>query len=166
VADAAAAFFSRLARGQAGVSETEAGLLAQPCIDLIRAVATTGLGRDDLAREPLRHTLLHRVMAYVRLHLADQDLSATRIAAEHHVSVRQLYLTLSAGGISLGDWIRAERLEECKRELASPARDHMTIEAIAYRWGFASAPHFSRVFKAAYGVSPREWRRDDRRRPG
>lgn len=162
VADAAAAFFSRLARRQAAVEETEADTLAQPCIDLIRAVVTTGLGRDDLAREPLNHTLLQRVMAYLRLHLAEHDLTAARIAAEHHVSVRQLYLTLARAGISLGDWIRVERLEECKRELASPAHQYMTIEAIACRWGFASAPHFSRVFKAAYGVCPREWRRGNR----
>ncbi|MFG2307054.1 AraC family transcriptional regulator [Actinacidiphila glaucinigra] len=42
----------------------------------------------------------------------------------------------------------------------------MTIEAIAHRWGFASAPHFSRVFKAAYGVSPREWRHRSHELPG
>ncbi|GIG84031.1 hypothetical protein Pka01_71580 [Planotetraspora kaengkrachanensis] len=126
-------------------------------------MVTTGLGRDDLAREPLHHTLLQRVMSYILLHLAERDLSAERIAAEHHISVRQLYLTLSQAGISLGDWVRSQRLEKCKLELASPAYQFTTIEAIAYRWGFASAPHFSRVFKAAYGVSPREWRHGSRR---
>ncbi|MFD3450652.1 helix-turn-helix domain-containing protein [Streptomyces sp. NPDC058691] len=155
---AAAAFFARLARHQAAVGEAEASLLAQPCVDLIRAVATTSLDRDDLARGPLHNTLLQRVEEYVRLHLAESDLTAARIAAEHHVSVRQIYLTLSRAGITLGDWVRTQRLEECRRELASPVHRFMTIEAIAHRWGFASAPHFSRVFKAAYGVSPREWR--------
>jgi AraC-like DNA-binding protein len=165
VVDTAAAFISRLARNQAAIGETDAGLLAQPCIELIRAVVTTGLGHDDLAREPLHHTLLQRVMTYIRRHLAERDLSAERIAAEHHISVRQLYLILSQAGISLGDWVRSQRLEKCKLELASPAHRFTTIEAIAYRWGFASAPHFSRVFKAAYGVSPREWRHGNRRLP-
>ncbi|WUD70688.1 helix-turn-helix domain-containing protein [Streptomyces sp. NBC_00510] len=155
---AAAAFFARLGRNRAAVGEAEASLFAQPCVDLIRAVATTSLDRDDLARGPLHNTLLQRVKEYVRFHLADSDLTAARIAAEHHVSVRQLYLTLSRAGITLGDWIRNQRLEECRRELASPVHRFMTIEAIAHRWGFASAPHFSRVFKAAYGMSPREWR--------
>ncbi|MFF7216920.1 helix-turn-helix domain-containing protein [Streptomyces sp. NPDC008238] len=155
---AAAAFFARMARSRAPVGEAEAALYAQPCVDLIRAVVTTGAGRDDLARGPLHGTLLQRVEEYVRRHLAEPDLTAARIAAEHHVSVRQLYLTLSRAGISLGAWIRTQRLEECRRELASPARRFMTIEAIAHRWGFTSAPHFSRVFKAAYGSSPREWR--------
>ncbi|MFJ9520782.1 AraC family transcriptional regulator [Kitasatospora sp. NPDC101801] len=29
---------------------------------------------------------------------------------------------------------------------------------VARRWGFVNPAHFSRVFRAAYGVSPREWR--------
>jgi AraC-like DNA-binding protein len=165
VVNAAAAFLSRLVRDQAAFGESDAGLLAQPCIELIRAVVTAGLGRDDLAREPLHLTLPQRVMAYIRLHLAERDLNAARIAAEHHISVRQLYLALSGAGISLGDWIRAQRLEECRRELASARHQFVTIEAIAHRWGFASAPHFSRVFKSTYGVSPREWRHTNRQFP-
>lgn len=158
VVGATVAFFTRLARHQAAAGEAESALFAEPCVDLIRAVVTTVLGRDDLARAPLDNTLLQRVQEYVRLHLAEPDLTAVRIAAEHQVSVRLLYLTLSRAGITLGEWIRTQRLEECRRELVSPVRQFMTIEAIAHRWGFASAPHFSRVFKAAYGVSPSELR--------
>ncbi|MDX3234211.1 helix-turn-helix domain-containing protein [Streptomyces sp. ME03-5709C] len=157
VVGATAAYFRRLAH-QAAVGEAETTLLTEPSVDLIRAVVTVVLDRDDLARAPLDSTLLVRVQEYVRLHLADTDLTAERIAAEHDVSVRWLYLTLSRAGITLGEWIRAQRLEECGRELASPVHRFMTIEAIAHRWGFASAAHFSRVFKAAYGVSPRDFR--------
>ena len=46
-------------------------------------------------------------MEYVRAILRESDLSAGRIAAEHHISVRQLYRILADEGISLGDWIRA-----------------------------------------------------------
>ncbi|MEU4097446.1 helix-turn-helix domain-containing protein [Streptomyces sp. NPDC026673] len=159
VVGATAAFFTRLARSQATVDEAGTALFEEPCVDLIRAVLTMALGRDDLARAPLNSTLLQRVQEYVRLHLAEPDLTAARIAAEHQVSVRQLYLTLSRAGITLGEWIRTQRLEECKKELASPVHQFMTIEAIAHQWGFASAAHFSRVFKTTYGVSPRELRR-------
>ena len=31
--------------------------------------------------------------------------------------------------------------------------------SIAARWGFTNAAHFTRVFKAAYGSSPGEFRR-------
>ncbi|MEU1618091.1 helix-turn-helix domain-containing protein [Streptomyces sp. NPDC005722] len=164
VVAAAAAFFTRLARDRAAAGEAETALFAEPCVGLVRGVVGILMGRDDLTGAPVNSTLLRQVQEYVRLHLAEPDLTAARIAAEHHVSVRQLYLTLSRAGISLGEWMRTQRLEECGRELASPAHQFMTIEAIAHRWGFASAPHFSRVFKTAYGVSPSEWR--SRHAPG
>jgi AraC-like DNA-binding protein len=98
------------------------------------------------------------VFAYLRLHLGDSDLSAARLAAEHHISERQLYRILSRAGVSLGEWVRTQRLEQCRRDLASARGERATIESIASSWGFVSAPHFSRAFKRAYGVSPRQWR--------
>ncbi|GAA2623025.1 hypothetical protein GCM10010307_08050 [Streptomyces vastus] len=103
-------------------------------------------------------TLSLRITQYLRKHLADPDLSAARIAAAHDISVRHLYAVLSRSGISLGDWIRARRLAECRRELAGPNGRLRTIAAIGRRWGFADATHFSKVFKQAYGISPRAWR--------
>ncbi|WP_063886422.1 AraC family transcriptional regulator [Streptomyces sp. NRRL S-31] len=49
-------------------------------------------------------------------------------------------------------------LVQCRRDLARRHAAGLTIAAIAHRWGFISASHFSRVFRATYGVSPVEWR--------
>ncbi|MBT1099788.1 helix-turn-helix domain-containing protein [Streptomyces sp. Tu10] len=69
---------------------------------------------------------------------------------------------LARSGVSLGDWIRTHRLAECKRELTGTEGRHRTIAATGRRWGFVDATHFSRVFKQAYGVSPRTWRDQNR----
>jgi AraC-like DNA-binding protein len=106
----------------------------------------------------LAETLQLRVMEYVRANLAEPDLTAAAIAAKHHISVRHLYNILARSGISLGDWVRAQRLEQCRRDLAKPGANSVTIAFIAQRWGFADATNFGRTFKAAYGMSPREWR--------
>ena len=34
----------------------------------------------------------------------------------------------------------------------------MTITAVAHKWGFTDTTLFSRRFREAYGMSPREWR--------
>lgn len=71
---------------------------------------------------------------------------------------------LARSGVSLGEWIRTRRLEECRREPASPAGRHRTIASVAHGWGFADATHFSKAFKREFGLSPRAWR--DLRRDG
>ena len=78
--------------------------------------------------------------------------------------MRQLYRILAAEGISLGDWIRARRLEECRKDLASAGYGD-PVFAVARRWGFTDASSFTRMFRATFGMSPREWRELNRRPP-
>ncbi|MQA94396.1 MAG: helix-turn-helix domain-containing protein [Streptosporangiales bacterium] len=59
---------------------------------------------------------------------------------------------------TVGGWIRHRRLERCRKEMLDPAHRQCPIAAIAVRWGFASAAHFSRAFRDAYGVAPRDYR--------
>jgi AraC-like DNA-binding protein len=73
-------------------------------------------------------------------------------------SVRHLCNVLGEGGVSLGEWIRARRLEECRNALAHPAGQFIAITNLARQWGFRDASSFGRSFRAAYGMSPREWR--------
>jgi AraC-like DNA-binding protein len=166
VADLAATYFRRLATNPAMLSLPTAEALGHPSIELVRALITTQLADPRLAREPLQATLQFRIMEYVRAHLAEHDLTAARIAQKHHISVRHLYGILAAAGISLGDWVRAHRLEECRKDLAKPGAASVTIASIAHRWGFADATNFGRAFKDAYGMSPRQWRELHRRDDG
>nr|WP_308287835.1 helix-turn-helix domain-containing protein [Streptomyces griseoincarnatus] len=126
--------------------------------ELLRAVLTSQRGAADLARGPMEATPGLRITRYIRQHLADRDLSAARIAAAHGISVRHLYAVLARSGISLRDHVHPQRLAECRRELAGPHGRARTIAAIGRRWGFVDAAHFSKVFKRAYGMTPRDWR--------
>ena len=104
-------------------------------------------------------TLLPVVQAYIERHLADHDLSPARVAAIHHVSVRSLQRIFRAQGTSVTDWIRRRRLERCRRDLLDPRFADRPIHTIAAQWQFSSAAHFSRLFRATYGVAPREYQR-------
>jgi AraC-like DNA-binding protein len=158
VARLAFTYFSQLAVTDELHQGVHADAAVQPSIELLRAVLISQHGNDSLAKGPLEATLSLRITQYIQAHLADPDLSAARIAAAHSISVRHLYAVLSRSGISLGDWIRARRLAECRRELAGPNGHLRTIAAIGRSWGFVDATHFSKIFKQTYGVSPRTWR--------
>ncbi|MGV9910394.1 AraC-like ligand-binding domain-containing protein [Streptomyces tendae] len=166
VARLAFTYFSELAASdelhRTGV-HTDA--VVEPSVELLRAVLTSQHGNTGLAKGRMEATLSLRITRYIRAHLADPDLSAARIAAAHGISVRHLYAVLSAAGISLGDWIRTHRLAECRRELAGPNGRRRTVAATGRRWGFVNPTHFSKVFKQAYGLSPRAWRDQNHPRP-
>jgi AraC-like DNA-binding protein len=158
VADLAATYLTRLIGDPRLAAEADLDVLEAPTIELIRAVVATQLGDGVLAREPMENTLALRIMDFARQHLTDPDLTAAKIASAHNISVRHLYTTLSRSGVVLGEWIRIRRLEGCRRELAKSAATGRTISSIAHGWGFGDATHFSRTFREAFGMSPREWR--------
>ncbi|MGW2354556.1 AraC-like ligand-binding domain-containing protein [Actinacidiphila glaucinigra] len=158
VARLAFTYFSQLAISDELHQGVHADAIVEPSIELLRAVLTSQHDNASLAKGPLEATLSLRITQYLRAHLTDLDLSAARIAAAHGISVRHLYAVLSRSGISLGDWIRTRRLAECRRELAGPNGRLRTVAAIGRSWGFMDATHFSKVFKQAYGLSPRAWR--------
>ncbi|MBO3086046.1 helix-turn-helix domain-containing protein [Cellulomonas fengjieae] len=146
-----AAYFGTLAT-TAALEHPTAVALTRPSVDLVRALVATHVAA------PRSGSLVVRVEAYVRAHLADRDLSAATIAAAHHVSVRHLYAELARAGVVLGATIREQRLQECRRELRDPASAHLTVGVVGARWGFADASHFGRAFRETYGMTPREWR--------
>ena len=159
VTDLACSYFQRLASRQRDLSDSGAQVAVHSALELIRAVIGTHLDADsEILRESQQATLLMRVLEYARAHLGESTLNATQIAAEHHISVRYLYKILATAGISLGDWLRRQRLEACRAELSRPQAREVTIMSVAQRWGFGDASNFGRVFRAEYGLSPREWR--------
>ena len=103
-----------------------------------------------------------QVRAFIDEHLADSSLGPDAIAAAHFISRRQLDRLFEDGDATVTESIRRRRLERCRLELADPRLRGDSILDIATRWGFVSPAHFSRAFRAAYGLSPRDVRRTAR----
>jgi AraC-like DNA-binding protein len=142
----------RLAADPAAVS------LGAATTELVRALLVSAADDGRQRRAALEGTLLARVFRYARDHLGEPDLGAARLAAAHHVSVRHLYAQCARAGISLEQWLITERLDAARRALDRPAGRPPAIAAVAAGCGFTDAGHFARRFRAAYGMSPREWR--------
>lgn len=129
--------------------------LARNAVDLVTILLRDQLGED---RAVPADQALDAVYAYVEDHLGDPTLSPPVIAEAHYISVRYLHALFHHAGTTVSSYIRTRRLERCRTDLADPALAGMTVTAIASRWSFADAPHFSRTFKAAYGETPSEFR--------
>jgi AraC-like DNA-binding protein len=152
------AYLARLADDPAILDGGYGTAVAAPTVELIRATLAVQLGDDQLSRDPLENTIGARILADMRSHLTDADLSPAAVAARLHISVRYLHRLLQREDIRFGQWVRRHRLEGARRDLAEPTRIGTPIAAIGRRWGFTTAAHFSKSFRAAYGMSPRQWR--------
>lgn len=155
-----AGYLRQLVNGADQYRETDIGRLRDVTVDLVTALLAHHLDADDTAtRHAQRRVLITRIEAFIGRHLGDPALTPQAIAAAHHISVRTLHRLFHDREVSVAESIRARRLDRCRRDLADPLRQQRPIHAVAARWGFVDQAHFSRVFRAAYGLAPQEYRR-------
>ncbi|GAA2699823.1 helix-turn-helix domain-containing protein [Micromonospora olivasterospora] len=157
-------YLVRITRHPEQYQAADADRLGTVGLDLV----TTMLGRylvseDDVPAEVRRRALLTRVRAYIRENLGDPGLDPRAIADAHHVSVRSLHRLFEAEETTVAEYVRASRLERCRRDLADPTLRDRPVQALALRWGFRDKAHFSRAFRAAYGTTPQAYRREQAR---
>lgn len=132
--------------------------MAHNALDLVTTMfaAELNLGRNK-SENPHR-ALVNKIRDFIEVHLGDPELSPAAIAAEHFISTRHLHNLFQSEGTTVAHWIRTRRLEHCRRDLRDPIHQHRPVAAIASRWGFIDAAHFSRIFRSAFGESPSNYR--------
>lgn len=90
--------------------------------------------------------------------LSDADLTLARLTVQHHVSARYLQKLFEDAGTSFTAYLRDQRLDRCREDLINPAYKGLSVSEICFRRGFNDAPHFSRCFRARFGMTPRACR--------
>ncbi|QIM16268.1 helix-turn-helix domain-containing protein [Leucobacter insecticola] len=131
--------------------------LAQTTTDLISTLITATLGSERLDQDP-RQVLIRSVREYIRDHLQSPTLGPEEVAAAHYLSPRRLHGIFQGEGETIAAMIRSLRLERCYADLQNPAYADRPVSAIAAQWCFLDAAHFSRTFRARFGISPSELR--------
>ncbi|MDM8010970.1 MAG: AraC family transcriptional regulator [Parasphingorhabdus sp.] len=127
---------------------------------LLEAVAK--LLRNSDINMPKRQTLVDRrlsdIESFILKNLSDPELSYDKVAISCGISPRYLCFLLKAVNTSFSELVWSNRLPKARDWLISPKTRDYPIHEIAYMSGFKSAAHFSRMFKANYGMPPREYR--------
>lgn len=134
--------------------------IADSMLHLLGAVASlalTGHGEDRLSRRISERR--ERVRRFVRSQLRNPELNVEMIARAMHLSVRQIHRLFASEPLSIMQWVLAQRLENCCRNLYRPDNAGRPISEIAYEWGFSDHAYFSRVFRKQFNASPSEMRR-------
>jgi AraC-like DNA-binding protein len=161
---AAVAFFRSLADGfgDGTITAVDTPDTVDLVLDLVRSLYAVPASVPEAARLRSHAEILLSVQSYIEAHLGDPALGPEEIARAMFISTRYLHKLFESEGTTVCRWIRASRLERCRRDLLDPAYDDETILAIASRWGLPGPQHFSRLFRSQYGCSPRDVRREGR----
>lgn len=152
-------FIRDLAEEKGTLSPSDGPRLGMILLDLIAAfLSTTIESGAGAAPEAPRQGLTLRIQAFIERHLHDPELTPRMIAAAHHISLSYLHRLFQERGETVAAWIRSHRLRRARRDLADPVLMASPIHVIASRWGFSHSAAFSRAFRTAYGISPRDFR--------
>jgi AraC-like DNA-binding protein len=139
------------------LTEEDKDLLSKKSLDMLSMV----LSKHECGRLPATsHSSVHlnKALRYIESHLNDPALSVSRVAQELAVSRNHLYTIFRDKGPP-GHMIFSMRLEQCRQAFADDRRAHLRIVDIAFDMGFKDVAHFSRAFKAKFGVPPRTYRK-------
>lgn len=128
--------------------------LASRVLDLAVTAMTAGRGDVRAVASDRLPDRLAGIREYAAAHLGDPDLSPLEAARANGISVRQLHQLFRATGRSFGTWVREQRLDRCRDEIADPAHASRSISEIAFSHGFNDAAHFSRAFSRRFGAAP------------
>lgn len=128
--------------------------------DLLAALVNHELEDDpaELPDDSRQRTLRAAVDAFIERNLGDPDLTPASVAAAHHISVSYLHRLFRGEDETVAASIRRRRLERARRDLADPALAAVPVHRIATRWGFADHATFTRAFRSAYDVAPKDYR--------
>lgn len=102
--------------------------------------------------------LLMRADTVIRSNLGDPDFDRSKLAAAMGMSVRRLSEVYQGDGRSISSTIRRMRLRNIAADLRDARFARRSIADIAYRWGIDNQQNLVRLFRAEYGMSPREYR--------
>lgn len=135
------------------MDQTSRALLASSLLDLLGVAIQVQMAGDTTASH-LRNRQLEQAKKFIESRLDDPLLTVSSIANAVRVSDRTLMRIFAESGITPMRWVWRRRLEAAYSALQE-GRVRRVTEA-AFRYGFSDMSHFSRMFKVAFGHSPKE----------
>lgn len=112
---------------------------------------------NDAAARAASEASLAAICRHIDQHLADPELGVDSLCAHFRCSRATIYrLFKPFGGVR--EHIQRRRLSACFKAITAPGQTHRRIFDIALDYGFVSPSHFSSLFRAHFGMTPRDAR--------
>lgn len=129
--------------------------------DLLRTALAASTRPDTLM--PRARGRMGEILWFIARNIEQTGMSAQDAAARLKCSVRTIYNTCAAHGTSFSAVLIETRLVTAQYQLL---RSEERISQIAYDVGFSSLSHFSRLFRARFGITAKTMRANNRAENG
>lgn len=140
-----------IARQQIAPSPLIRDLMGRQLLELIDAMLGSS---GDKATSRSTEVVLLRARRYIYTCLSDTELDTTAVAAAAHVSVKHLQRLFRSQNTTVMSHVWHVRLQQAQRLLNSTQTLRPSVQEVAWRCGFATAAHFSRAYRAEFGIRP------------
>lgn len=138
------------------ISEKESTTLFNTALQLA-ALAASYYGQESSVSDSILQNARYEVLSeFLNQHLRDSHLSVGLIASHFGISKRTIHKIFEPNGRSFTREMMERRLNGVFTELSSGSAKKKKISDVAFAWGFNDLSHFNRIFKARYGLTPRE----------
>ncbi len=135
------------------MTPSEAEAAAKAAVALVSGAIAAHAEPTSGEPRPVEKMLLASGRRFVEENLDDVGLSPEAVRQHLGVSRSLLYRVFEpVGGVSA--FIQARRLDQTFDAILRDRAEQYTLGEIAYRHGFRSDAHFSRAFRARFGVTP------------
>ena len=155
-------FVAKLSREFDHLAPGVQAVFHQALVEILVATLAEPLGAQAPRGFPGRMALRQRIGNFVETNLGRSDLECRRVAAAHGISPRYLTKLFAAEELTPSEWIWSRRLERARSAIETSWPSGPSITQLAYDCGFKDPAHFSRAFKARFGMSPSELRKRPR----
>jgi AraC-like DNA-binding protein len=132
--------------------------------EILLALMATALGEtvsfQGVRRSDGRLALLYRAKAIIEENLQDPCLTPENVARALKISTSYLYDIFHDECATVSNWIWGRRLERCRQNLSDSLMRNKSLSEIAFDCGFSDLSHFNHRFKAAFSMTPSQFRRN------
>lgn len=145
----------------------QAGHYLADAVARLLAAALAAQGRPEgAARTSLAKFHLARIKQFVLANLNDPELTVRKVSERLKISPSHIHRVFLSEHETFAEWLWAQRLAACRAALEKSGDTRQSISQIAFGHGFSNSSHFSRAFKARFGMSPSEARARKKSRSG